>query len=81
MPDRFNIPRFSSAGDERIRLAMTRGHRGDDPSLPLRRVALRRAGRNFISWRGPVDYGGREEALWEMELDFAEFRGRKKAAK
>ena len=76
MGDRFNIPRFTAAGEERIRRSMYRGHRGDDPALPIRRVPVRRSGSDFISWVGPVDYDGPEEALWEMEVDFEEFRGR-----
>ena len=70
---RFNVPRFSPAGEERIRLAMQRGHPGDDPGLPIRQASSRREGNSYISWHGPVDYGKPEEALWEMEIDVAQF--------
>ena len=80
MRDRFHIPRFTAAGDERIRRAMQRGHRGDDPALPIRRIPVRRSGGDFISWIGPVDYGGPEEPLWEMEVDFQMFRAGKREA-
>jgi hypothetical protein len=71
---RFNHPRFSPAGEERIRRSIARGNLGDDPQLPIRQVSLQREGRNFISWYGPVDHGWRGQALWEMEIDFEEFR-------
>jgi len=73
---RFNEPRFSHGGEERIRRAMERGHRGDDPHLPIRKLSVRRDGDHFISWFGPLDHGGPEhgEALWEMEIDLDEFR-------
>lgn len=70
---RFNVPRFSPAGEERIHLAMQRGHRGDDPGLPIRQASTRRGGDRYISWHGPVDYGRPVEALWEMEIDTGEF--------
>ena len=75
---RFNEPRFSHAGNERIRRAMERGHRGDDPHLPIRKLAVQRDGNDFISWFGPVDHGWpeHEDALWEMEIDLDEFRER-----
>jgi hypothetical protein len=53
---------------------MIRGHRGDDPVLPIRRLSVRRDGNRYISWIGPVDYDGPEESLWEMEIDLDEFR-------
>jgi len=81
MQDRFNMPQFSPAGLERIRLAMERGHRGDDPVLPIRRLAIRRCGNDYISWRGPVDYGRAEEMLWEMEIDFEQFKSSKGASR
>ena len=28
---------------------------------------------SYISWNGPIDYGCRDEALWEMEIDLHEF--------
>jgi hypothetical protein len=71
---RFNMPQFTPAGLERIRLAMERGHRGDDPVLPIRRIALRKSGGDYISWSGPVDYGCPEEMLWEMEIDVEQFQ-------
>lgn len=76
---RFNRPRFSPAGEERIRRAMERGHRGDDPRLAIRRAFVRRDGGDFISWFGPVDHGSPEpeKALWEMEIDLGEFRARR----
>jgi hypothetical protein len=74
---RFNHPRFSPAGEERIRRSMARGHRGDDPRLPIRQVSVRRDGRHYISWFGPVDHGWRDQALWEMEVDFGQFRAGK----
>lgn len=52
---------------------MKRGHRGDDPALPLRKLYSSRSGNRYLSWRGPVDYDGPEEALWEMEIDLDEF--------
>jgi hypothetical protein len=78
---RFNHPRFSPAGEERIRRAMQRGHRGDDPRLPIRQVSVRRDGGDFISWFGPVDHGGaeHENALWEMEIDLGSFRAQRRA--
>jgi hypothetical protein len=78
---RFNHPRFSPAGEERIRRSIERGNRGDDPRLPIRQVSVARDGGNFISWYGPVDHGWRDQALWEMEVDFDEFRrGERKKA-
>ena len=77
MQSRFNTPRFSLIGEERIRRAMERGHSGDDPRLPIRMLSVRRDGNSYISWRGPVDYGRPEEELWEMEIDLNEFSGRK----
>lgn len=58
---------------------MTRGHGGDDPHLPIRKLSVRRDGDAFISWFGPVDHGcpEHEEALWEMEIDLHEFSTRK----
>lgn len=76
---RFNTPRFTPAGEERIRRAMQRGHRGDDPVLPIRRLAVRRGKADFISWQGPVDYGCPEEMLWEMEIDLDQFKPRRGA--
>lgn len=70
---RYNTPRFSAVGEERIRLAMERGHSGDDPRLPIRTLSVRRDGNDYISWHGPVDYGRPEEALWEMEIDLTQF--------
>ena len=82
MEDRFNMPRLSPAGVERIRRAMERGHRGDDPVLPIRQLSLRQAGGDYISWRGPVDHGdGQEEVLWEMEIDFGQFQRGSQAKK
>ena len=72
------MPRFSLAGEERIRLAMIRGHRGDDPVLPIRKLSVQRDGNHFLCWRGPVDYDGPEEPLWEMEIDLGEFKGRRR---
>lgn len=74
---RFNTPQFSPAGEERIRRAMERGHSGDDPWLPIRRLSVQKDGNSYISWHGPVDYGSPEEALWEMEIDLNEFSGAK----
>ena len=74
---RFNTPRFSPAGEERIRRAMERGHSGDDPRLPIRTLSVRKDGNCYISWRGPVDDGCPEEALWEMEIDLNQFSGGK----
>ena len=71
---RFNHPRFSPAGEERIRRSIERGHRGDDPRLPIRKTPVKRDGKDFISWFGPVDYGWRDQALWEMEIDLRRFR-------
>jgi hypothetical protein len=68
------MPRFSPAGEERIRRSMRRGHRGDDPVLPIRKLSVQRDGNRYISWRGPVDYDGPEEALWEMEINLGEFK-------
>ena len=76
MQVRFNTPRFSTAGEERIRRAMLRGHPGDDPRLPLRKMTSVRDGNDYISWHGPVDYGCPEEDLWEMEIDLTKFRER-----
>lgn len=75
---RFNIPRFSHAGEERIRRAMTRGHAGDDPRLPIRRHSVVKDGGRFIIWHGPVDHGSGEEPLWEMEIDVEQFRGKRR---
>ena len=77
MQTRFNIPRFSSAGDERIRRSMERGNPGDDPRLPIRKISVRKDGNSYISWNGPIDYGRQDEALWEMEIDLHEFCARK----
>jgi hypothetical protein len=79
---RFNHPRFSPAGEERIRRAMQRGHRGDDPRLPIRQLSVRRGGNDFISWVGPVDHGCPEphKTLWEMEIDLDRFRARRRRA-
>jgi hypothetical protein len=79
---RFNHPHFSPAGEERIRRAMQRGHRGDDPRLPIRQVSVRRNGNDFISWFGPVDHGcpEHEKVLWEMEIDLGRFRARRPRA-
>jgi len=74
---RFNTPRFSPAGEERIRLAMERGHSGDDPRLPIRKLSVQRGAGSYISWHGPVDHDGPEEQLWEMEIDLNQF-GREK---
>jgi hypothetical protein len=76
MQERFNTPRFSAFGEERIRLAMERGHSGDDPRLPIRTSSIRRDGNSYISWHGPVDYGDPEEALWEMEIDLGQFNAK-----
>ena len=57
---------------------MERGHPGDDPALPLRRQSIRREGASYIAWIGPIDYGGPEEALWEMEIDLGQFARRAK---
>lgn len=71
---RFNEPRFTASGEERIRRAMERGHSGDDPELPIRKISVRRDGRDFISWLGPVGPGCSEEELWEMEINLDKFR-------
>lgn len=77
MSQRFHIPRFHPAGEERIRLAMDRGLPGDDPQLPLRQISVAKEDGNFIVFLGPIDYDGPEVQLWEMELDFTQFsRGR-----
>jgi hypothetical protein len=68
------MPRFSHAGEERIRRAMKRGHSGDDPRLPIRRHSVLKDGSRFITWHGPVDHGSHEEPLWEMEIDVEQFR-------
>lgn len=77
---RFNEPRFTVSGEERIRRAMERGHRGDDPDLPIRKVSVRREGKDFISWFGPVDHGCPDQELWEMEIDLDKFRSREEIA-
>lgn len=74
------MPRFSPAGEERIRRAMARGHPGDDPILPIRKLSVQKEGNHFISWLGPVDYDGAEEELWEMEIDIDEFSRAKKVS-
>ncbi len=74
MEVRFNMPQFTPAGVERIRRAMERGHRGDDPILPIRRNALKKGGGDYISWSGPVDYDCPEDLLGEMEIDSSSFR-------
>lgn len=71
---RFNEPRFSHAGEERIRRAMERGHAGDDPALPIRKMSVRREGKDYISWVGPIETGGTDMDLWEMEIDLDRFR-------
>jgi hypothetical protein len=73
LPERFYFPRFSPAGIERIRLAMLRGHSGDDPDLPIRQLRVRRGEDEFVVWLGPVDRGGPEAELWEMEIDMRRF--------
>ena len=73
MPDRFNMPRLSPAGEERVRRAMERGHPGDDPNLAIRKLSIERGGDRYVCWLGPVDYDGREEALWEMEINLEQF--------
>jgi hypothetical protein len=78
MEARFYTPRFSAAGEERIRRAMERGHSGDDPRLPLRKLSVQRDAGSYISWHGPVDHDGPEEQLWEMEIDLGEFTGGKR---
>ena len=77
---RFNMPRFSHAGEERIRRAMKRGHAGDDPRLPIRRHSVVKDGSRFITWHGPVDHGSHEEPLWEMEIDVEQFRRKRRSS-
>lgn len=60
--------RMLPAGEERIRRAQERGHKRDDMALPTRELVIDRDGRNLTVWVGPVDYGGPEEELWQMEI-------------
>jgi hypothetical protein len=77
---RFNEPRFTVSGEERIRRAIERGHSGDDPKLPIRKASVRRDGRDFISWFGPVVIGCSEVELWAMEIDLDKFRSMEEIA-
>lgn len=61
--------RMLPAGEERVRRAQERGHKRDDMSLPIRELAVDRDGRHMTVWIGPVDHGGPEEELWEMDLE------------
>lgn len=36
--------------------------------LPIRELVLDRDGRNLTVWVGPVEYGGPEEELWELDV-------------
>lgn len=77
---RFNEPRFTASGEERIRRAIERGHRGDDPELPIRKASVRREGKDFISWLGPVAFGCSEVELWAMEINLDPFRSTEEIA-
>lgn len=61
--------RFLPAGEERLRRARDRGLDGDDPSLPIRELVVDHAGRSLTVWVGPVEPGGEERELWELDVE------------
>jgi len=71
IPERFYLPSFTPSGIERIRLAMLRGHSGDDPDLPIRQVRITDGFNDFVVWHGPVEAGGEDVELWRMEIDLS----------
>lgn len=56
-------------GEERIRRSQARGCKGDDPALPIRWLTTTRAGKTLSVAVGPVDYGERDEELFETLLE------------
>jgi hypothetical protein len=61
--------RLLPAGEERIRQSRARGLSGDDPVLPFRWLQVTRDGQTLSVAVGPVDYGGKEEELFETLIE------------